>query len=90
MAGDCSTPCFIAVHVGAGYHSTAKESEYASAMHEALRRACAALQQGSTADMAVTRAIMALEVRTPSEAPSQFRYSTLVFCPSRTLVSGDS
>lgn len=63
MPQTCSRPCFIAVHVGAGYHAEAKEPEYASAMHAALRQAAIALQAGSTADVAVARAIMALEVR---------------------------
>lgn len=53
---------FIAVHAGAGYHGTAKEPAYTSAMRAALTAAQRCLDQGGSSSDAVRCAICVLEV----------------------------
>ncbi|XP_014672900.1 PREDICTED: threonine aspartase 1-like isoform X1 [Priapulus caudatus] len=52
---------FIAVHVGAGYHSEEKKSNYKEACKEALLHGMKALQEGKSAIDSVTATIVALE-----------------------------
>jgi hypothetical protein len=52
---------FIGVHVGAGYHSPAKESAYVEVMNEACRTACKVLEMGGSALEATKLAISILE-----------------------------
>lgn len=52
---------FIAVHVGAGFHSHQKEAGYREAMRQAVEAAAAALQAGRSSVEAVVAAIRMLE-----------------------------
>lgn len=52
---------FIAVHVGAGYHSVSHENEYKQACRAACAEAMKAIKQGSSAKDVVITAITALE-----------------------------
>ena len=59
------SPCgggLVAVHVGAGSHSRAKEQLYASAMQRACQTGCSSMQGGNTVLHATCRAIKELEV----------------------------
>jgi taspase (threonine aspartase 1) len=57
---------FVAVHVGAGYHSTAKDAGYQQTMRQAVAAARDALRRGGAASQAVVAAIRVLEVRSPA------------------------
>ncbi|KAJ2581302.1 taspase, threonine aspartase, 1 [Coemansia sp. RSA 1836] len=52
---------YIAVHVGAGYHSKSKERTYKAAMKKACRAAAEKLRLGGSASDAVESAIRVLE-----------------------------
>ncbi|XP_071080218.1 threonine aspartase 1-like [Haliotis cracherodii] len=52
---------FIAVHAGAGYHSTNKETEYRSVCKDACKQAMEILHKGGNAVEAVTKAVSVLE-----------------------------
>lgn len=56
------TPFFVAVHVGAGFHSERKSRDYSQAMRNACKRAAAILQQDGSAEEATVEAIKSLEV----------------------------
>jgi isoaspartyl peptidase/L-asparaginase-like protein (Ntn-hydrolase superfamily) len=64
-------PCLVAVHVGAGWHSAAKEPAYKRLMADAIAAALAALRGGGASDVAggsspldaVVAALSVLEVR---------------------------
>jgi len=58
-----SAPFFVAVHVGAGFHSERKHAAYKAVMRRACKRAAEVLSQGGSAEDAVVQAIKALEVR---------------------------
>lgn len=53
---------FIAVHVGAGYHSLLHEKDYKQACRAACAEAMKAIKQGFSAKDVVTNAITALEI----------------------------
>ena len=55
-------PCFVAVHVGAGYHSQSKTGSYRNLCDIICRDVLKLLQQGYTARKAVATAIALLEV----------------------------
>lgn len=59
-AGSC--PRLVAVHVGAGMHSQAKEPAYKAAMRHAYAAAAACLDAGGSALRAVAAGIAVLEV----------------------------
>lgn len=61
-------PCFIAVHVGAGYHAQDKARCYKKAMRTALQRALQALQLGGSPTEAAAVAVACLEVRSLARA----------------------
>ena len=70
MAGDGAF--LVAVHVGAGSHSLAKEPQYFSAMREACLAAAEVLRRGGSCGAAVEAAIVVLEVGAePRAAPAQ-------------------
>lgn len=60
-----ASPCFIAVHVGAGYHAGDKTPLYKAAMRRALQCALDSIRQGGDACAAATAAVACLEVRYP-------------------------
>ena len=55
-------PCFVCVHVGAGYHATEKERSYRRLMSHACRIASSVLSTKGDLVQAVTEAIAVLEV----------------------------
>lgn len=57
-----AVPFFVACHVGAGYHSHSKESQYMRALQGACRAAAAVLISCSDPFQAVVEAIRVLEV----------------------------
>ncbi|XP_046551819.1 threonine aspartase 1-like [Haliotis rubra] len=52
---------FVAVHAGAGYHSTSKETEYRSVCKDACKQAMEILRNEGTSLAAVTKAVSVLE-----------------------------
>lgn len=61
MPGPEHPPFFVAVHVGAGFHSERKNPAYKAAMRTACKRAADVLMNGGTAEQATVQAIKALE-----------------------------
>ncbi|XP_078000890.1 threonine aspartase 1-like [Glandiceps talaboti] len=55
------SPAFVAVHVGAGYHSPGKAETYKKACHEACSKAMKLMKEGKSATEAVTEAVVTLE-----------------------------
>jgi taspase (threonine aspartase 1) len=53
---------FVAVHIGAGYHSQSKTGAYRALCNEVCQSVSKLLQQGATARNAVAEAIALLEV----------------------------
>jgi hypothetical protein len=57
-----ASPCFVAVHVGAGYHSVAKTGAYRELCEKTCANVIELLRQGCKARTAVATAVALLEV----------------------------
>jgi hypothetical protein len=57
-----SNHCFVAVHIGAGYHSVTKSGAYRQLCETICREVLEMLMQGCTARRAVASAVALLEV----------------------------
>jgi hypothetical protein len=64
FSGEDISPCFVAVHLGAGYHSAAKTGAYRDLCERTCANVIELLKQGSNARTAVATAVALLEVFT--------------------------
>lgn len=62
-AQEPAAPCFVAVHIGAGYHSYSKTGAYRTLCDKICQEVLALLKKGMSARQAVSKAVALLEVK---------------------------
>ena len=62
MVATTTAPCFVAVHIGAGFHSHSKTGAYRALCDKICQEVLALLKKGWNARKAVSKAVALLEV----------------------------